>query len=172
MLAQLSLQVHQSFDALDLIASERKLLSQADKFVPQHLPFSSDDARARDRDEDTYSDRIEQPRWVGGGAMSGPLLDRKGKPRQPFVLTTDMQRQQVREGVFRSGHRLPTMSIEEYLEAERARGGIIDGGGDQPTVVVNEDDFEAADRETDKQRAWDEFKEANPKGSGNTLNRG
>jgi hypothetical protein len=66
------------------------------------------------------------------------------------------------------------MSIDEYLEEERRRGGIIDGGGPQSQIrpQVDEDDMEAADRETMKAREWDEYVEANPKGSGNTLNRG
>jgi len=82
------------------------------------------------------------------------------------------QRQQLRDGVFRPGHSLPTMTIDEYLEEEKRRGGMIEGGGEQPGKVVDEDDLKAADEETIKQREWDEFKEDNPKGSGNTLNRG
>jgi hypothetical protein len=66
------------------------------------------------------------------------------------------------------------MTIDEYLEEERKRGGIIEGGGAQSGIrpEPNEDDLEKADEETMKARAWDEFKEENPKGSGNTLNRG
>ena len=66
------------------------------------------------------------------------------------------------------------MTIDEYLEEERRRGGIIDGGGEQSGApeVVDEDDLVKADAETMKAREWDEFVEANPRGSGNTLNRG
>jgi len=66
------------------------------------------------------------------------------------------------------------MTIDEYLEEERKRGGIIEGGGPQSATrpEVDEDDMDKADEETMKARAWDEFKEANPKGSGNTINRG
>ena len=66
------------------------------------------------------------------------------------------------------------MTIDEYLEEERKRGGIIEGGGRQSAIrqEVDEDDIDKADEETMKARAWDEFKEANPKGSGNTMNRG
>ena len=51
---------------------------------------------------------------------------------------------------------------------------MIEGGGEQSGLPpeVDEDDFGKADEETMKARDWDEFKEANPKGSGNTLNRG
>ena len=66
------------------------------------------------------------------------------------------------------------MSIDEYLEEEKRRGGIIDGGGEQSgqSAPIDEDDLDKADEETTKAREWDDFKEANPKGSGNTLNRG
>ena len=66
------------------------------------------------------------------------------------------------------------MSIDEYLEEEKKRGGVVDGGGETggPSVAVDEDDFDKADEETMKQRRWDDFVEENPKGAGNTINRG
>ena len=66
------------------------------------------------------------------------------------------------------------MSIDDYLEEERRRGGIIDGDGSsqQAPVEVDEDNMALIDAETMKAREWDEFVEANPKGAGNTLNRG
>jgi hypothetical protein len=64
------------------------------------------------------------------------------------------------------------MSIDDYLEEERKRGGIIEGGNNDEVQEIDEDDMKKADEETMKARSWDEFKEANPRGSGNTLNRG
>jgi immunoglobulin-binding protein 1 len=80
----------------------------------------------------------------------------------------------LRDGVFRPDHSLPTMTIDEYLAEEKRRGGIIDGGGEQSGIQpeVDEDNLVEADAATMKAREWDEFKEENPKGSGNTLNRG
>jgi immunoglobulin-binding protein 1 len=49
------------------------------------------------------------------------------KPLRPFIITS--KREEIRQGVFRPGWRLPTMTIDEYLELERARGNIIEGGG-------------------------------------------
>ena len=105
------------------------------------------------------------------GGRAGPLLNNQGKPMQPFTLLD--RRTQLQQGVFRSGHNLPTMTIDEYLEEEKRRGNIVQGGeqsGIKPEV--DEDDIEKADEETMKARAWDEYVEANPRGSGNTLNRG
>lgn len=106
-----------------------------------------------------------------GQGRNGPLLNNKGKPMQPFTLLD--RRSQLQQGVFRPGHNLPSMTIDEYLEEEKRRGNIVQGGeqsGVQPEI--DEDDMDKADEETMKARAWDEFVEANPKGSGNTLNRG
>lgn len=66
------------------------------------------------------------------------------------------------------------MSIDEYLEEERKRGGIIEGGGEKSGIrpEPEEDDLDIVDAEIMKKRAWDDWKDDNPKGSGNTLNRG
>ncbi|KAK4103698.1 TAP42-like protein [Parathielavia hyrcaniae] len=125
-----------------------------------------------DKKKAEYSERLDQPLRATQGLPGGPLLSKQGKPLQPFTLLSD--RQQLARGVFRPGHNLPTMTIDEYLEEERRRGGIIEGGGEASwqRPEPDEDDNEKADEETMKARAWDEFVEANPKGSGNTLNRG
>ena len=39
------------------------------------------------------------------------------------------ERARLQAEVFRADHRLPTMSVDEYLEEERRRGNIISGGG-------------------------------------------
>lgn len=57
------------------------------------------------------------------------------------------------------------MTIDEYLEEERARGGIIEGGGAASGLSPepDEDNYEKGDAEMYKAREWDEFVEANPK---------
>lgn len=133
---------------------------------------STADPRLRNgRNGGGYSERLD-PAVPSLKSRSGPILSADGKPLRPFTLLDNRQR--LQQGVFRPDYSLPTMTIDEYLEEERKRGGIIDGGGEQSGIrpEPNEDDLEKADEETMKARAWDEFKEDNPKGSGNTLNRG
>ena len=161
---------HQTFQSLESIAQEMHILSLAPPSPPPDTAQVPPDIRERNgRHADGYSERLDAPLSTG---MRGPILDSKGKPLRPFTLTS--KREQFRDGVFRPDHNLPTMSIDEYLEEERRRGGMIDGGGPQSGIKpqVDEDDMDAADRETMKAREWDEYVEANPKGSGNTLNRG
>ncbi len=162
---------HQAFQALESIAQELHIISLAPPSPPPDAVQRAPDTRERDSRLGTnYSERLDSSHLSAG--MRGPILDKKGKPLRPFTLTS--KRQEIRGGVFRPDHTLPTMSIDEYLEEERKRGGIIDGGGPQSGIKpeVDQDDYDLADKETMKAREWDEYVEQNPKGSGNTINRG
>ncbi len=122
---------------------------------------------------DDYSDRLDPSvSSLLNRGKAGPILSKDGKPLKPFTLLDNRQR--LRDGVFRPDHSLPTMTIDEYLAEERRRGGMVDGGGEQSgrSAEIDEDNLVKADAETMKAREWDEFTEANPKGSGNTINRG
>ena len=169
-LTEINFCTHQTFQSLESIAQELHILSMAPPSPsPDRNPQQPQDIRERNKDTSAYSERLDGPMSAG---LRGPLLSKDGKPLRPFTLTS--KRQEFANGVFRPDHSLPTMSIDEYLEEERRRGGMIEGGGPQSGVKpeVDEDDYEAGERETMKAREWDEFVEANPKGSGNTLNRG
>ncbi|OAL37668.1 hypothetical protein AYO20_03175 [Fonsecaea nubica] len=171
-LAEIALLVNKAFSSLEMINQELEILSQMRDTEPARPGLSPPDQRAPAR-SDAYSERLDRPATMAGlGKRGGPLLSSSGKPLQPFTLTD--KRTQLRQGVFRPGHNLPTMSIDEYLEEERRRGGIIDGGGNAnaPQAEPDEDNMEQVDAATMKAREWDEFVEANPKGAGNTLNRG
>jgi immunoglobulin-binding protein 1 len=160
----------QSFQSLDLIVQEKQILSLTRSDPQSTLPQISDSRQDDQGSSNGYSERLDGP--VSQIGRGGPLLSKEGKPLQPFTITD--KRTQLRQGVFRPGHSLPTMTIEDYLEEEKRRGGIVDGGGEShiPAAEPDEDNMDLADQETMKARAWDEYTEANPKGSGNTLNRG
>lgn len=163
-LTSIQFAIHNAFQALDSLNRELPLLRSAPSPTNSAAKSPSDDP------SDT-SFRLDQPLNQLRPGAGGPLLSTKGKPLQPFTLVGS--RADLARGVFRPGHNLPTMSIDEYLEEERRRGGIIEGGGTEPPKrVVDEDDMEAVDRETYKARQWDDFKDDNRKGSGNTLNMG
>lgn len=174
-LAEIQLSTHNTFHALDIINQELKIIA----LMPLTSPTPQPEKRAEDHRErngmpkDGYSDRLDTPvSQLLNNGKGGPILSKDGKPLRPFTLLDSRQR--LQDGVFRQDHSLPTMTMDEYLDEERRRGGIIDGGGAQQggSQKVDEDDLEKADAETMKAREWDEYVEANPKGSGNTLNRG
>ncbi|EEY14754.1 TapA protein [Verticillium alfalfae VaMs.102] len=154
---------------------ELEVLAQAATarpLLPARETVEEDARRRRAAEESGHAERLEPRRLRSILEQSGPLLSKAGKPMRPFTLVGS--REEAQAGVFRTGHNLPTMSIDEYLEEERKRGGIIEGGGEASfhRPEPDEDDYEKADEATYKARAWDEFVEANPKGAGNTLNRG
>jgi hypothetical protein len=158
------------------MAMELQILAMAPPHPTSNGVQRGPDERERngssnDADSNTYSDRLDDPSTLRRG-WTGPLLSRDGKPLRPFTLTD--KRTELRQGVFRPDHNLPSMSIDEYLEEERKRGGIIEGGGEKSGIrpEPEEDDHEKMDAETLKQRAWDDWKDDNPKGAGNTMNKG
>lgn len=97
---------------------------------------------------------------------STALLDDKGKVQRPFVITS--KREQFKDQVFRPGHNLPTMTIEEYLEKEISRGNFLSQKDNASKKEITSDDEE----ELYKQRQMDDFKDDNPRGWGNRMNKG
>jgi len=123
--ASLSLAVMKSIQQLEMIELELDILSKAPKPDEDPVVHLTQDERSRGRGSgDGYSDKLDNiPSTIKGG----PLLSQDGKPLRPFTLLDSRER--LKQGVFKSGHNLPTMTIDEYLEEERKRGGIIEGGG-------------------------------------------
>ncbi|KAF2754589.1 TOR signaling pathway regulator [Pseudovirgaria hyperparasitica] len=170
-LTQIAFHVHQTFQSLESIGQELQILKRAPQ-APTQPGQTSDDPRERNDDHNAFSERLDTDLRRPLAGLTGPILSKDGKPMRPFTLLD--KRQRLQDGVFRPDHSLPTMTIDEYLEEEKRRGGMIEGGGPQSEYrpEPDEDDLDKADAETMKARQWDEFKEDNPRGSGNTLNIG
>jgi len=78
------------------------------------------------------------------------------------------------------------MSIDEYLQIERERGNILAGGGPQSELEPTSSERLAIEVEQDgtmfgelkyeqkrlKDENWARYTDVNPKGAGNTMNRG
>ncbi|KLO19262.1 TAP42-like protein [Schizopora paradoxa] len=122
-------------------------------------------------------------------SKQGPLLDKSGKPLRPFQIlpsSAAAERVRLQGGVFGPDHRLPSMTIDEYLEEEQRRGNIISGGGpqsaqaptskEQLTIDSEMDGSREGEQNAEKKRQederWANFTDDNPRGSGNTMNRG
>ncbi|CCU83031.1 TOR signaling pathway regulator (TapA) [Blumeria hordei DH14] len=172
-LTEISLCTHNTFQALESLNLELKVLAMAPPITPNAIDSLDRDYRERmglRHNSGDYSEKLDLD--LVSTASSAPILSSSGKPLRPFTLLSN--RKTLRKDVFKPGHNLPTMTIDEYLEEERARGGIIEGGGEASGIrpEPDEDNFEKADEETMKAREWDEFTEENHRGSGNTLNKG
>ncbi|KCV67713.1 hypothetical protein H696_05821 [Fonticula alba] len=112
---------------------------------------------------------------VAAAARAPPL-------RTPVRLMPDNphRRAALQEQVFRPGHRLPTMTISEYLDREAQRGGHISGGGPEGDARAAREaeeklQLEGTDAYEDAARLKaiesDKFTDYNKRGSGNTYNR-
>lgn len=168
---------------LSSIAQELELLQigMAMSDLPRG-PGKEDGREHLREEEDELSWRVER---LGQGA-SGPLLDPHGKVLRPFTIlpsTTShlSTRLRLQEEVFRPSHRLPTMTIDEFLEQEEAQGNILQGGGPASSEAVEQarrDEKGAKEEDTvggyaaeeegiRKVREWDEFRDTHRKGEGN-----
>jgi immunoglobulin-binding protein 1 len=97
--------------------------------------------------------------------------------------TQQIKRQQIADSVFRPSWNLPTMSLEEL--AERERSDAIARGAAQKEAEAKaltmprryeqlvrdgmEDDADLVEKSAELDRRWDEWKEENPRGSGNKM---
>ncbi|WFD41408.1 Type 2A phosphatase-associated protein 42 [Malassezia psittaci] len=153
----------------------------------QNAPAPDMDRNLAPKDaDDTW--RLDS-RWFSG-SQGGPLLGDGGKPLRPFVITgsnSDMDaRSSTKANVFRPSHRLPTMTIDEYLAEEERRGNVIRDGGpaQQAAATPREQQQETSQmdgtlqadqaEEAARQEAihWDNYTEMFKRGAGNTMNRG
>ncbi len=136
----------------------------------------------RRREEDA---RRQQQRRQQADARSpgrGPMLTRIERDPRTQQLHV-FQREEVQKGVFRPGWNLPTMTLEElgdieYAEAVAREAAQKEAEKDrklQPRRMEYlvkdglEDDAELVDKSAALDRAWDNWKDENPKGIGNKM---
>ncbi|KAG8948878.1 hypothetical protein FRC04_009216 [Tulasnella sp. 424] len=177
----------QAISNLTMIDQEVEMLRHALRNPPPPRPPQTE--RSSGAAADTASWRLDRLPGVGSGPDGkGPLLDAQGKPLRTFTIVSGQQadRARLQAEVFRPDHRLPTMSIDEYLEEEKRRGNIITGGGAASQNAPTSSEQLQMDSEQDgtifgeqkseekrkKDEEWAVFTDRNPKGSGNTMNRG
>lgn len=122
----IAIAVVQSLQTLESILLELDILKMAPPSRELLQEQQNHDRRTRSVIHDGYNDRLDNPN-IFTNNNGGPLLSTDGKPLRPFIIFEN--REQIRKDVFRPGHNLPTMTIDEYLEEERRRGNIIEGGG-------------------------------------------
>lgn len=118
-----------SLATLASIKMELDLLANAPP--PEAFITPIADPRETRRGEEDSTWRLD--RTPSGPTRPRELISGGGKVLRPFTIlpstTALSDRERLRSEVFRSSHRLPTMTIDEYLEEERRQGNIITGGG-------------------------------------------
>ncbi|QLL34248.1 hypothetical protein HG536_0G01050 [Torulaspora globosa] len=165
LLRELSLQrlKHLSYSAINAVEQilyEIELLTNFTKISPP--PAEPSQQKGQKQEQNGFTDKLE--------TLNRPLLSKEGKVLRNFTLVD--KRTELQSKVRGYGQYGPTMSVEEFLAKEWEEGRVLQGGEPEPKDDGNEDSEKWQDEQTYKARYWDEFKEANPKGSGNTINRG
>lgn len=147
-----------SFKNLELIAMELQVLLRRSTFEETKKSKVPDDKE--DSDEFGYTTKLESN--PNRKKNISELISKQGQILQPFVITRD--KQELRRKVFGTGQVLPSMSVEEYLDYELANGKMLkEESKDQAP-----DDSDADDTDEEiRKREWDDWKDDNPKGSGN-----
>ncbi|CAK9441119.1 uncharacterized protein LODBEIA_P49880 [Lodderomyces beijingensis] len=183
-LDQLQLHILNAFDMAESIAMELQVLA--------HRPvYSQNDelARARARaaeangdermkqkkgqDPTGFTTRVESVPNPNGKKNISDLINRQGKILQPFTITGGNKREALKSRVFGTGQVLPSMSVDEYLEYELANGKMMKEEPKIKKSALSDDDEDEDDSGDDEaqleKRKWDDWKDDNPKGSGNTM---
>eukprot|EP01090_Pellita_catalonica_P018051 TRINITY_DN5666_c0_g1_i1.p1 TRINITY_DN5666_c0_g1~~TRINITY_DN5666_c0_g1_i1.p1 ORF type:complete len:326 (+),score=75.48 TRINITY_DN5666_c0_g1_i1:25-978(+) len=116
-----------------------------------------------------FAEKMAEEAEKNGGELPKP----KPKPTDITKTFTSkrIEREEIKKGVFKPGWIQPTMSVEEagYWEMQHM---IKQNGGQSNTKKCSSSDEEEEEEDVYKAREWDEFKEANPRGSGNRYNQG
>lgn len=158
---------YNSFNEIEQLLYEIELLQNFIKMAPSESTNKHSQQETISNDPTGFTDRLE--------TINKPILSKTGKVLRNFTLVD--KKKQLQDKVKGYGQYGPTMTVEEFLEEEFESGRVLQGGEDeliqaQKAKEANEDNYDNDDNETYKAREWDEFKENNPRGSGNTMNRG
>lgn len=149
----------QAFALLDNVAMELQVLANR---PPQLSTAEIPEDKRIDKKLGAfdYTPRVEKDPTKLPGVQD--LINKLGRVLQPFVLTN--KRNDLRKKVFGTGQVLPSMSVEDYLDYELANGKMLKS--EEP----KNEDTDESDIDSDEelhQREWDDWKDDNPKGSGN-----
>ncbi len=168
-LEQLQLFAIKSVGDLESSLTELELLQSMPSFPQREEPARDEREAERKKKELGFTENLESTK-------PDPILSSTGKILRPFTLVS--KREDVKKKVYGYGQYMPTMSVEEYIDEEIKRGGILPDSSNTGTNKKgdessdDEDDYEASDRKTYEKRDWDEFADWNKRGSGNRTNMG
>ncbi|CAH6720624.1 type 2A phosphatase-associated protein 42 [[Candida] jaroonii] len=155
---EIKLLVMKCLNSLNLLDMEIQVLGNRPE--PKIQEIQSDDRERSKIDDDGFSTKLDV---IPQNLAIGDLI-KNGKVMRPFTIT----RQNLKDKVFGTGQVLPSMTVEEYVDWELANGKMA-----KPEEPKPEKDSDAEDEEEEyKAREWDDWKDDNPKGMGNTMNLG
>ncbi|GAB4823929.1 hypothetical protein N2152v2_010975 [Parachlorella kessleri] len=159
-LLQLDLAALQAAEKVGILRQEMELLAHA-----ASLPEEEGD-----KPPPAAPSELRQKLLAAAGALQGKQRAACGGGRS---MPPGPQREQLRQAVFRPSHALPTMTVEQWGEVELRAAREQQAAEEarerrEQTRRAGMSAEELEDEEVDKQRAWDDWKDANPTGWGNS----
>jgi immunoglobulin-binding protein 1 len=194
-LLQLKIAACTALDELALVLQEIPLLQRAQQQSQRPTePTKAVEAPAQ-RDRPLVATKIAS---VNGRLVATPLvLSPSASDTAPALPVAVASRLQMQQEVFRPGWPQPTLTVEQAAEIEmqfRAKGDATSSSGSSPATAnatskesseptsgrdkekaTKSDDEDAPDYDAHgvyKKREWDDWKDDNPTGWGNTGNKG
>lgn len=161
-----------SYNAINRIEQILYEIDLLENFLKHGMMDDTKSPQNNDKHEDLkdptgYTDKLE--------TLNKPLISKNGKILGNFTLID--KKTELKNKVKGYGQYGPTMTVEEFLAKEWEDNRVLQGG-ESEIIEQNklkeelEDNIKYQDEQTYKARNWDDFTEANPKGSGNTMNLG
>lgn len=161
-LDQLRLNTLIAFNQLQLLAAEIELhLKMAENITRDEEETSQRKSKEKPSLDNDYGfvPRVEAVPETSKIKVSD-LVSKQGKILRPFTITAN--KSDLRQRVFGTGQVLPSMSVDDFLAYELNNGKMATE--EQPKR--RESDSENSEDELEVRR-WDDWKDENPKGSGN-----
>lgn len=162
------------------VIREMPMLTRMVKQLQQQPSATGDDRHGTSGQSDTRQ-RQQQPPPQSAAARGGPPLQLTHITKDAATGRIQVHRDTAREQVFRRGWNQPTMSLEELADRETAeararaeRQQTAEAARaeaprryDQLVTDGMEDRADLVDASADLDRKWDDWKDENPRGSGN-----
>eukprot|EP00741_Cyanophora_paradoxa_P019356 tig00021127_g18684.t1 len=169
-----------ALDETRLIEQERTMLVEMEKLDPERFRASLSMAPGAAYNEQLRRDEASSSSSGGAGSSSRGggrgqrpihITDAAGAAAAAAAMNAVMnRREEIRRGVI--------VQERQYLFPDEVpmetllRGGRVLSGGTEPKKAEEEEDSdreEVSDRKTLKARNWDDWKDENPRGAGNTI---
>ncbi|KAK6454818.1 TAP42-like protein [Scheffersomyces xylosifermentans] len=153
-----------TFSFMETLIMELHVLSNRPPKEQRNTLKQPEDSRQNNSKDNDYGFTTRLEQLPNHKKAISELVSKQGKILQPFTITSN--KQQIKDKVFGTGQVLPSMTVEEYLDYELANGKMMKEEVKDKKNEGSDSDEDDSDAELEK-RNWDDWKDENPKGSGN-----
>jgi immunoglobulin-binding protein 1 len=182
-----SLSIPRELEMLQMAIQQEQRHSAADR----HLGYADGSNQTHTQQDPRTSQHEHHPQHYSSGGGGGlPMRPPQAGSMLMTHVTQDamtgkllFKKEELQSQVFRPGWNLPTMTLEELGDREVAgamarseqqkiseeQNKLRPKRYDQLEKQGLEDDYDLVDASADLDRKWDDFKDANPRGSGNKM---